>query len=318
MRTPLILVLALVLLPVGARAQLSVRLNCDRDTFLLYEAVPVQVVIQNLSGRPLQLAGSGEKPWLNFIITDAAGSIVAAASKPATDEPMLVAPGQAAARTVNLLPLYELRSHGSYTVRASVETDSLKAMSAPVRLIIINGREIWTQTVGLPAAEGQSEEYRAYSVLVRRGDRYDSLYIGVKDPSKGLVYGMLPLGTYIAMGEPEIRTDKAGHLHVLYRNASRSFGYVHVDPNANVIERAAFSELQSRPLLAMDADGSVSVVGGEKVFPRAPGVGAERPAPLAPPEPPLKQKGRTPVGKRRATRERPAETNAPSQNFAPR
>src|SRR5438093_6219757 len=93
----------------NARAQLSVQVRCERDTFLLYESIPVAVAIRNFSGRAIQIEDSDGKPWLGFIVTDEAGSLVTKVGELPSHQSALVPPGQTITRTVDLFPLYDLR-----------------------------------------------------------------------------------------------------------------------------------------------------------------------------------------------------------------
>lgn len=304
--------------PAGASAQLAVRVESERDTLLLYEAIPVTVKIRNMSARTVQLQDSAEGPWLDFIVADEAGGLIAAVQRLDTSEPLLVPAGQTVGRTVNLLPLYDLRARGSYRVQALVGYGGARVISPPLKFTIVHGRAIWRQTAGIAADDDAGmDEYRTYSLLTRRGERYDILYVGVENEPPTLVYGMLPLGKYLAMGEPEALIDREGHLHVLYRSGPRSFDYARVDPHAKILERAAYSDFMSRPRLVLSAEGKVFLQGGEQTYPRVERVMTEEElAPPAPPPPPRKKWwwpfARTP------TAPDTGRTNAPSKNFGPR
>jgi hypothetical protein len=312
----------LLALPFAAQAQLAVQLATERDTFLRYEAVPVQVSIRNYSGRTIQLEDQGDKPWLNFVVADENGRQVAATDAARNSETALIPPRQTVTRKIDLLPLFELRERGTYRVQATIASDGYSATSAPLKITVVNGREIWTQTVGLPRQD--RDEYRTYSLVTRREQQYDILYVGVQDEARQLVYGMVPLGVYVALGEPSAVVDKAGSLHLLFRSGSRTFGYARVDPYAEVSDRAVYSEMLSQPRLVTDAAGRVSVQGGEKTWPRVEHVMSDKELqPPAPPPAPPKKRSWWPFGRRSSvTTTNPApsasSTNAPVTNFGPR
>jgi len=89
----------------------------------------------------------------------------------------------------------------------------MRALSAPIKFTIIRGREIWKQTVGLPIVAGETnEDYRTYALLSRRAEHSEVLYASVQDEPHELVYGMIPLGESISVGEPSAMIDNAGHL----------------------------------------------------------------------------------------------------------
>ena len=51
-------------------APLTVQVRSAKDTFLVYEAIPVTVSIHNYSSRSLQLEESNQESWLDFVVLD--------------------------------------------------------------------------------------------------------------------------------------------------------------------------------------------------------------------------------------------------------
>lgn len=259
----------LLAVPWSARAQVSVQVKMDRDTLILFESIPADVTIRNFSGRTIEFANRSTAPWLRFLITDEAGANITPVGNALASEAVMVKPGQTESITVNLLTHFDLRQRGVYTVRAVVDADGVQAISAPVKFTIINGRESWHQTVGLPLADGETnQQYRTYSLLSRRSAYDEVLYAGVQDEPHGLVYGMIPLGNVIALGEPSAKVDAVGHLHVLYRSGPRSISYDEIDPDGRIVKRLVYSDVMSAPQLVMQNDGGVTVQGGEQIYPR--------------------------------------------------
>ena len=275
----------------GAQAQLTVEARMTRDVFLLYEPLRVLVTVHNVSGRPVQLDEVEGQHWLDFTITYEDGREVLCLARLKPEGAVTIPPSQAVTRTVDLLPLYDVRTRGDYRVQAAVNNGGMRTLSAPLRFNIMQGREIWAQTLGLPASEDQPEEYRTFSLQTRRGEKADHLYVCVRDEKKGIVYGLLEMGSYIPLGEPGVRFDKEACLHLLYQSGPRAFGYVRVDPSAHVLDRAVYSDFSSKPELVSDLAGAVTVRGGEKIFPRSERMlTAEELNPPPPPPPPKHKK----------------------------
>ncbi len=248
---------------------IQLRARMDRDTFLLYESLPVVVSIRNQTGQAISLDRNDGHSPLSFVITDGVGSLVQQLGALLSDELLTVAPGETVTRSVNLLPLYDLRARGTYRVQAIIDAAEWRSSAAPVSFSIIGGRKIWTDTVGIPP-QGEAEmSSRQYTLLTRRDDQYDLLYVSVQDQTKDLVYGMVPLGIYIAMGDPEVQADKLGNLHVLFRAGPRAFVYAGIGPDARLLDTALYTdETTYLPHLFSEEDGSVIVVGGVKVSPK--------------------------------------------------
>jgi hypothetical protein len=106
------------------------------------------------------------------------------------------------------------------------------------------------------------------------------------------------VGPYLFPGEPAARIDKTGHLHVLFQNGPRSFGYVHIDPAAKLLQRMAYADFLSRPELVV-ADGEVRVQGGEQTYPRPARLASDEPASAPQPAPKPKRKWWWPFGPRK-------------------
>jgi hypothetical protein len=150
--------------------------------------------------------------------------------------------------------------------------------------------------------------------------------VGVRDEAHDLVYGMIPIGPYIGMGEPSVRTDNRGHLHVLFRSGPRSLSYADIRPDAGVEKRVVYSDVLSVPQLVADTNGVVIVRGGDQVYPHVEHVMTEDelkpPAPLVV-NPPKKKhwwssRASKPSPQGTNTTSSASATNAASTNFGVR
>ena len=326
MRRSLVPVLCAVLaVPLSSRAQLSIQLKMERDALILFESIPVVVNVHNFSGHTVELANQGRSSWLNFAITDEAGASLSPVGEPLQPESVAVPAGRTGEITVNLLPHYDVRQRGTFTVRALVNVEGTRVLSPPIKFTITNGREVWKQTIGLPVAPGKSnEDYRTYSLLLRRSAYNEVLYVSVQDEPHGRVYGVVPLGEFIALGEPSAKADASGHLHVLYRSGPRSISYDEIAPDAKIVKRLVYSDVLSTPQLVQENDGTVLVRGGEQVYPHVERVMTDdelKPHPLSPPKA-RKKKWWWPFGPKTPEPEATnkvssaTSTNGPSVNFS--
>jgi len=282
--------LAALVVAVHADAQISVQLTMERNALMLFEAIPVVANVHNFSGRTIELADTDQTPWLSFLINDESSATISPVGKRLVFDPVKIEPGRTASITVNLLPHYDLRQRGTFIVRAVVDGGGLHALSAPIKFNIAKGRELWKQTIGLPVAAGTTnEDYRTYALFSRRADRGEVLYASVQDDPHELVYGMIPLGESLSMGEPAAIIDNTGHLHVLFRSGPRSHSYAEVDPEAKVLKRAMYSDILSAPQLVAETNGTVVVQGGEQTYPRYERVMTDQELNPPPPPPPVEK-----------------------------
>jgi len=81
----------------------------------------------------------------------------------------------------------------------------------------------------------------------------------------GQVMKMLNVGPMIGFGQPEPQIDSQSRLHLLYQNAAKTFAYLIVNPDGDIILRQTFEYTDSRPRLRFDPEsGKIVVVGGER------------------------------------------------------
>ncbi len=275
----------LLLVVAAVAAPLSVQVQCEKDSYLVYESIPATVTIRNYSGRAVRLTETSGESWLDFVVIGEGNNLVRRLKTPQTGSSVLIAPGETMSRTVDLLPLYDLRERGTFRIQAVVQSDAGRFESLPIRINLMHGRELWSQVVGLP----DSEDYRAYALVARRGSRDDRLYVSVRDEAHEVVYALIPLGPFLSTTPPQARVDRDGNLHVLFQNGPRSHGYVEINPSAQTLTRAAYSDFTSRPRLVV-ADGEVSVAGGEQTYPKPERLLSEQE--LNPPPPPAPRKAK--------------------------
>ena len=286
MRRMFLFIVGAGLIAGNAIAQLAVQVRVPHPNFLVYESIPITVSVQNFSGRPIQLEDTGDTRWLKLIVTDENHTLVPITSALTASEPLTLAPGKVISQTIDLLPMFALRSRGTYQIQVNVRGPAVTVSSTPVQFTLIYGREIWTQTVGLPVGDN---EYRTYTLVTRRDGGDEFLFAGVREEPAKATYSLVPLGLFLSAGPPQTKLDKNGHLHVLYQSAPRSFSYAEIDPAAKASGRAAFSDFITRPEL-VDKDGVVSVVGGEQTYPKSEHILSEGELHPPPAEMPVKPK----------------------------
>ena len=261
----------------------------ERESYLLYESIPVIVNIRNDSGRSIQLEGSRDYSWLNFTVSDNDGSSIRRLGRVNTDQTVILPAGQSITRTVDLIPLFEIRSSGNYRARVTLNIDAMQTFSETVKFNVTKGRTLWQKTIGLPSVDNDKDEYRNYTLQAFRTDKDERLYIIVKDNPPQVVYGVVPLGPFLAIYEPVSEVDRYGHLHVLYQNGPRSFAYVEIDPRAKQLQRSVYSDYMSHARL-VNEKGVVTLQGGEQVYPRPERILTEAELhPPATPAPPKKK-----------------------------
>lgn len=275
----------------AARADLAVSLTLEKPTYLLYESLIARVTVGNYTGRSV-LVGVGPQAThrLEFSITHPDGSAVARTASARPPAPVEIPHGREADVVVDLVRLYRLRSAGMYRISAIVGASGaeLKYRTPATLVEVVEGRRLWTRTVGIPSPEDPDTpaETRTYEILLNRIGAYDHLFLRIRAEQENLVYGVHPLGPYVPLKKPDVEFDLDGVIHILHQLAPRSYAHTAFRPDGKRVVRDYYSDVMSFPRLFLSPEGEVSVAGGEPVTdlgrpqpPPAPKPGPDDPAP---------------------------------------
>ena len=247
-------------------AQVTVEVSTDQDEFLPGEAIPVVVKITNRSGQTLKL-GPGEG-WLKFAIEARDGYVALKNGEVPMVSEVTVESAQWVSLRANLAPYFQLPKAGHYAISASVAIPEWQQQirSEKKWIDVIQGARLWEQEFGVPKAPGDTNaipEMRRYALQEANYLRSRlTLYVQVTDVS-GKINKVLPIGPMISFGQPEPQVDKMSNLNVLYQTGPRTFSYIVINPNGEMITRQTY-DFTTRPRLLADTAGNLSVVGGDR------------------------------------------------------
>jgi hypothetical protein len=289
-RLALLFVFLLVLV-VSSNAQVQVDVALKRSLYMVYEPLICNVTITNLSGGTLTLEDTPREKWFGFQIETVDGRPLPPVNPDYRNQPIEIEAGQTLTRSINLTPLYPLSEFGTYRLRATVYSSQIGKyfISPQLNVEITEGRQLWQQTVGVPAGLGQGRA-RTFTILAHRLPRTTMLYLRVEDKEAGIIYCTTQLGRFITFASPDIEIDGGNQIHILQNTAPKAFLYSHFDVNGKVIKQQAYQAYDSKPYLVRKPDASVAVVGGVPYDPKAPPPEqqlpklSDRPVPLPTPQ----------------------------------
>ncbi len=262
-----------------AHAQIRLDLKLRRHAFLPYEPIEAILTITNFAGRDVVFENRGDRQWLDFELTAAAGS-AAVARGDADGVPLppvagdfrlpalLVPAGGSVKRSLDIGPHFALRDPGGYRLRASIyfaEGDRYFS-SNTAAFDLTEGRTIWQQTVGVPGGRGSDagnggSGLRQLALLTHRLPDRLLLYARVRDAGAGIVYTTQSLGRLLTSGEePQVLLDRANRLHVLHLAVPRTYVYTVMSLEGERLTREVYTkEGKVNPGLARAPDGRVAV-----------------------------------------------------------
>lgn len=259
--------LALLASALSALAQLSVEVVLDQDKFLPAEQMLAGIRIVNRSGQTLTLGEDAD--WARFSIEKLEAGGVHQESRPPLDGTFTLESGKQATVRVDLAPCYDLRKQGRYTITATVHIKEWNQTltTKPVQFEIVEGTKLWEQAFGVPAPAGtvRPPEMRKYAL--QQANYLKSqlrLYCRVS-ASNGDVIKMLNVGPMIGFGQPEPQIDSQSRLHLLYQFAAKTFSYLVINPDGEIVLRQTYEYTDTRPRLRLDDSGKIVVAGGVRV-----------------------------------------------------
>lgn len=263
----ILLVLSFVLIN-KAQAQLQVNLSPSKKSYLINEAVTVNVQITNNTGTELILKGTPSRPWLSFNITSAGKAVpktTAVAYKPVS-----IPMGQTITRSVILSTSYALGNYGNYAVEAAVNMPGPTGHAISSNrdyFVVVGGRTMWSKKVGIPNVPGEVREYKLISFS---GNNALELFANVSSVNRNRHINTISLGKVLSLRNTVGVLDQGNNMHVLYQVRPEYFGYACVSPKGKIVFAKYIKKFESSyPKLVRTAIGGVVVEGGEDFNPKA-------------------------------------------------
>lgn len=251
----------LFLCPVGLWAQLDLRLETPKTSYLQYASVPVNVKMKNLGAGNLELADRPDGPWLELVVQSADG-LVLKPDRPLSLPSLTLLPGETRVLPLDLAPHFLVRETGAYRVRASVRVPAGETLlTEPLPFMVGKGETVWSQP------RGDGRERRIFSLVKYYEDPNVGLYLQVEVPEKNQVFPSRRLGPYLPLGKPWAEFDAKNHLHLLYATGPGQFRLTVVNQDGNPLREENRREAGETLKLRKGPDGLVDVIGGTVILP---------------------------------------------------
>ena len=246
-----------------AVAQIDVRLQMSRKTFVAGEPVPVSISVTNNSGQDLVFQGNNRLGWIDFTVTSNRGVPMTPIGQP-TFGAVKIPLGQTMTKTIDLALLFPMQSMGNYSIYGVVRMPGQTNDGFISNRLLFNintARPYWSQKVG------NSREFR---VLNFTGDKKNMLYAQVVDTRTGNPLQTHSLGEVLMFRKPSVALDNRQVMHVLYLIGPTTWAHARVGPDGSLLGR----ELHKRgngpdPQLVTLGGGIVQVANSIPYDPKA-------------------------------------------------
>ena len=242
-------------------AQLDLRLETPKSSYLQYAPIPITVKIKNLGAESLDLGASQEAPWLEMIVQSIDGLLIRA-DQPLAPPRLVLQPGETRDLALDLAPHFLVREPGGYRVRASARLPSGQTLlTEPMTFLVGKGEVVWT------TVRGEGSDRRIYSLLKFYEDPNVGLYLRVEVPGQNQVFPARRLGPFLPLGKPAAEFDSKNHLHLLYAVAPGQHRITVVNQDGKLLREENRQETTEKPRLRSSPDGLVDVEGGKVILP---------------------------------------------------
>ncbi len=255
------ILLSLFLIVSGAlHAQISVRIDMEKKTFISHEHVKAVISITNTSGRTLRLASTKDRSWVEFDIKKNSRPLTA--SRNALHGVTTIKAGATIQSSFDLSMSYGLTAPANYIVKATVYVDEQGAVfrSNNAFFTVNNGLSIYRSRYGDPEDPSKIREYN----IITSSDRRHVLYIQVLEPKTGKKLQTYQLGEYLKFRKPQFRVDNHSQLHALYPFTPDLWVHAKIGPNGELLFREYLKSTNTSPELVTDRSGSVTALGAIK------------------------------------------------------
>ncbi|MDD2707946.1 MAG: hypothetical protein PHV34_08050 [Verrucomicrobiae bacterium] len=257
-------------LAVAAPAQVFVRLSSQRNEFLLFEPIKIQVELVNQTGEVIDTGRmKTDGPWLEFMVTNMDHESISQGSVAYSPPRIALLSNQSKVLTVNLTPYFPIQKPGRYLVNATVSLMKKSISSNSLGFAMVRGSMIWSRLFKAPPAAddpSHTPRDRLYALFAHRQAKGQILYACVREPDEGRVFCMEALGNMIDYGDPQSRIDNQGTFHIFYQSGTRTFTYVRFSVNGKFLGVRYFANLSSQPSLVVLDNREMEVLGGEEIF----------------------------------------------------
>ncbi len=234
----------------------------NKREYIAGESVIAEVIVTNLTGQELTLAGTTQQPWLTFVVTNNQGNPVSIV-KPNVFGAMKIKTGESLAKQVDLTEYFILNSQGNFAVYATIIDPQKRFSSASTNRILFNlspGRTYWSQKVGA-SDNKKAAQTREMKVLTFSNGKKNQIYAQVADGTTGIAMRTFLLGDMLMLRKPMVSIDGQRHMHVMFLSTPSMWVYCQVDSDGKLVKREIHqSAPKGDPIMMAYGDGSVRVV----------------------------------------------------------
>ncbi len=265
----LLLVIIFAVLCTNSFAQISVKLELNKQLFLQYEGIYARVTFRNDSGNSI-IFGSNKKlqGGIDFVIENKKQEPVSLYpnKKLPNIEGLILKPNASEEMVICLSDYYDLKKRDKYRIKANIKHARIpfKYKSEILPFSVVKGMNMWEKIVGVPDVSPNGETniitQRTFKVVSLQEREAKYFYLVVED--KEAVYSVSLLGRETGVQVPICKFDIYNNLHILLKVNPRIFTYMKYNIKGDREQYAVYKVNGTINLEESPETKEIMVVGG--------------------------------------------------------
>jgi hypothetical protein len=208
----------------NAYSNAIVQIRSNHSRYLKYESININVRIKNDSSQSL-IIGNPETENANVTFQLYSEGERYLPMRPVTKRPyineLVIKPGKIGSFGFDLTDYYNINDVGTYKLKAIVNFGEKAFESESISFEIFNGIELVSVEKLVP---GYMDKTRKYTLRYMTRGKKEVIFLRVDELERKLNYGVMALGNFVRVFEPELTVDLEGFVKIKYQVGHNCFG----------------------------------------------------------------------------------------------
>lgn len=228
----------------GLFAQVDVSASLPATTFLKYEGIPLRMEITNRSGETLRIGGENSDDLLLLRVRNLDNMVVPRTKKPILEKPWVIAPGETAVKTFDLVQLFRLNRAMSYRCLQDVRLAGESYTGRPLLFDVANG-QVYDEIK-------RRKSDRIFTMIGINRNGGDDVMLRVMNFDESMVLATYYLERHLRFYPPFMKVDSDGNLATLHYMSPHQVVMCQFKPDGSPIGRTYFKATPGVPIRLME------------------------------------------------------------------
>jgi len=225
----------------NAYSNALVQIKANHSSYLKYESININVKIKDDSYQPLIIGKNLESENANITFQLFNEDDKYLPLHPITERPyvknLVIKSGKIGSFDFDLTDYYNINDVGTYKLRAIVRFGEKSFQSESISFEVFNGMLLASVEKLVP---GYMDKTREYTLRYMAREEKEVIFLRVDELERSLNYGVVALGNFARVFEPELMVDLEGFVKIKYQVGYNCFCicyFVSDEPGLEYIDR---------------------------------------------------------------------------------